>query len=68
MTANFFDPGTMIGRLRRACYEKLREHQRDGALPTNGRFIFYELEQNGVVPKKYPAPKKRTPPKTSATH
>lgn len=62
MTADFFDLGTMIGRLRRACYEKLLEHQHDNALPTNGRFIFYELEQDGVVPKKYPPPKKRTPP------
>jgi len=61
MTGDFFDLGTMIGRLRRACYKKLLEHQRDGALPTNGRFVFYELDQDGVVPKKYPPPKKRTP-------
>jgi hypothetical protein len=45
-------PGTKCGRLQRACLELLREHKRDGALPTNGRFLFYELEQRGVVPKK----------------
>lgn len=47
----FFNANTRIGRLRRACYDKLMEHERDGALPTNGRFIFYELEQDGAVPK-----------------
>jgi hypothetical protein len=31
----------------------LRQHERDGALPTKGRFLFYELEQMGVIPKKY---------------
>jgi hypothetical protein len=51
--SHFFDPDTKIGRLRRACLDKLREHERDGAIPTNGRFIFYELEQDGVIPKHY---------------
>jgi hypothetical protein len=41
------------GRLQRACLELLRKHKRDGGIPTNGRFLFYELEQSGVVPKKY---------------
>jgi hypothetical protein len=49
----FFDPSTKIGRLRRACLDKLHEHERDGALPTNGRFIFYELEMDGVIVKVY---------------
>ena len=44
---------TKAGRLQRACLELLREHERDGALPTNGRFLFYELEQKGVIPKYY---------------
>lgn len=35
-------PDTKAGRLQRACLELLREHERDGALPTNGRFLFYE--------------------------
>src|SRR5262249_50077382 len=41
------------GRLQRACLELLREHYRKGDIPTNGRFLFYELEQRGVIPKKY---------------
>jgi hypothetical protein len=54
--ADFFDPNTKIGKLRRACLDKSHEHERDGALPTNGRFIFYELEQDGVIPKHYLKP------------
>ena len=46
-------PGTKSGRLQRACLALLRQHETDGALPTNGRFLFYELEQAGVVPKHY---------------
>src|SRR5262245_20637257 len=46
-------PDTKSGRLQRACLELLREHERNGELPTNGRFIFYEAEQRGVVPKHY---------------
>jgi hypothetical protein len=45
--------GTKSGRLQRACLDLLREHERDGALPTNGRFLYYELEQRGVIPKYY---------------
>ena len=52
-------PDTEKGRLQRACLELLREHERDeDGLPTNGRFVFYELEQRGIVPKHY-AGKKR---------
>jgi hypothetical protein len=44
-------PETKAGRLQRACLELLKQHERDDTLPTNGRFLFYELEQRGVVPK-----------------
>lgn len=47
------EPDTKAGRLQRACLALLREHERDGALPTNGRFLFYELEQKGIIPKQY---------------
>lgn len=47
------DPSTKRGRLQRACLELLQQHEADGAIPTNGRFIFYELEQAGVIPKAY---------------
>jgi hypothetical protein len=53
-------PDSKAGRLQRACLKLLGEHKRDGALPTNGRFVFYELEQRGVVPKHYEG-KKRQP-------
>ena len=32
----------------------LLEHQADGMLPTNGRFVFYELEQRGDATKPSP--------------
>ena len=54
-SSRFFDDGAKIGRLTRACYDKLLDHERDGALPSNGRFLFYELEQDGLVLKAYPA-------------
>jgi hypothetical protein len=41
------------GRLQRACLDLLREHERAGDIPTNGRFLYYELEQRDVIPKKY---------------
>lgn len=40
------------GRLRAALLALLREHQRDGMLPTSARFLFYELEMRGVVSKE----------------
>jgi hypothetical protein len=46
-------PDSKAGRLQRACLDLLREHKRKGDIPTNGRFLFYELEQRGVIPKKY---------------
>jgi hypothetical protein len=46
-------PNTKAGKLQRACLALLQEHEREGTIPTNGRFLFYELEQRGVVPKAY---------------
>ena len=46
-------PDTKAGKLQRACLALLQEHKREGTIPTNGRFLFYELEQRGVVPKAY---------------
>ena len=46
-------PDTKAGRLQRACLDLLREHERNGDIPTNGHFLFYELEQRGVIPKNY---------------
>lgn len=44
-------PESKQGRLQRACLELLAEHERDGALPTSGQFIWYELVQRGIVQK-----------------
>jgi hypothetical protein len=57
-------PETKAGRLQRACLKQLREHERDDALPTNVTFVFYELEQLGVVPKHYLDEQGRKRPRT----
>ncbi len=54
------DPDTKKGGLQRACLVVLFEHKDDEALPTSGRFAFYELEGRGIIPKSYPN-KRRTP-------
>lgn len=46
-------PATKKGQLQRQCLKLLAEHQRDGAIPTSGRFLFYELVSRGVVPKDH---------------
>jgi hypothetical protein len=48
------------GRLQRECLKLLREHERNGDIPTHGRFLFYELEQRGVIAKKYAGVNPRT--------
>jgi len=50
-----------IGRLRIALRELLTEHERDGALPTSGRFLFYELVQRGIISKERKAQGGRRP-------
>jgi hypothetical protein len=45
-------PHTAKGKLQRAALALLEEHARDGALPTSGRFLFYETEQRGIVSKQ----------------
>ena len=47
-------PGTCTGRLQRAALQLLLDHEDAGEIPTNGRFIFYELEGRGVVFKQDP--------------
>jgi hypothetical protein len=55
---------TKAGKLQRACLDLLRKHERQGTIPTNVTFLFYELEQLGVVPKHYRDPKGRKRPRT----
>lgn len=51
--AGLSKPDSDAGRLQRACLDLLREHVRKGDIPTNGHFVFYELEQRGVITKNY---------------
>jgi hypothetical protein len=41
------------GRVQRACLELMRQHEADGSIPTNGRFVYYEIIQHGILPKHY---------------
>ena len=41
-----------IAILREAVLELLREHERNGTLPTNARFLYYELVARGLVSKE----------------
>jgi hypothetical protein len=45
-------PDSAQGKLQRILLKLLREHERDDALPTNGRFLFYELVGLKVVSKE----------------
>lgn len=56
---NYGVPGTKAARTRQVIHELLLEHEADGTIPTNGRFVFYELEQRGNAAKAPPG-KKRT--------
>jgi hypothetical protein len=47
-------PDSNTGLLQRALLARFRIHQADGTIPTNPRFLFYELEQRGVVSKINP--------------
>ena len=53
MSEKLSSPDTKAGRLQRACLQLYYEHLREGALPTSGRFMFYELEDRGIIPKLY---------------
>lgn len=44
-------PDTAAGVLQLACLKLVKEHERDGTLPTNLRFLFYELIDRGVILK-----------------
>src|SRR5438067_1723869 len=41
-----------ISKVREALLELLREHERDDALPTSGRFLYYELIARSVISKE----------------
>ena len=41
-----------IAALRDTLVALLQEHERDGTIPTNARFLFYELVQRGEISKE----------------
>ena len=43
-----------IGTLRDRLFALLQEHERDGMIPTNARFLYYELVQRGQLSKQRP--------------
>jgi hypothetical protein len=45
-------PKSKIGVLRATLLALLEEHERDGAIPTNARFLYYELVQRGQLSKE----------------
>ena len=47
-------PDSARGKLQRICLELLREHEQQGkdGLPTNNRFLAYELIQRGILTKQ----------------
>jgi hypothetical protein len=45
-------PTSKIGKLRDILVALLEEHQRDGAIPTSARFLYYELVQRGQLSKQ----------------
>jgi hypothetical protein len=51
LAALLSDPTTKKGRTQRVVLALLQEHLADDALPTSGRFVFYELEQRSLACK-----------------
>jgi hypothetical protein len=47
-------PGGKAARTRELVHRLLLEHDDDGGIPTNNRFVFYELEQRGDATKPSP--------------
>lgn len=54
-------PDSASGKLQRICLELLREHEKQGedGLPTNNRFLAYELMQRAVLTKHNEKGKRR---------
>jgi hypothetical protein len=44
-------PNTLAGRMQRHVLQVLLDHKDNDEIPTNGRFVFYELEGRGIVRK-----------------
>jgi hypothetical protein len=51
-------PNSKIGKVRTALIYLLDQHQREGALPTSVRFLFYELVMQRIIAKEGDRPDK----------
>jgi hypothetical protein len=51
-SASSGQPTSKIGALRELLFDLLQEHNADGTIPTNARFLFYELVQRGQLSKE----------------
>jgi hypothetical protein len=51
-------PESKLGKVRTALMRLMDEHNRDGALPTSVRFLFYELIARRVISKSGNRPDK----------
>lgn len=51
IAARLSRPSSEAGQLQRAAFACLLMHRDEDNLPTGGRFLFYELEQAGIVSK-----------------
>jgi hypothetical protein len=51
-------PESKLGKVRTALMRLMDEHNRDGALPTSVRFLFYELIARRVISKSGTRPDK----------
>jgi hypothetical protein len=45
------NPNSRLGRMRIALFNLIQQHKKDGAIPTNARFLYYELVAQGVITK-----------------
>ena len=55
VAARLSKPVTKAGRMQRAVLAVYLEHRDDGALPTGGRFLWYELESVVSSTRRRPA-------------
>src|SRR5262245_10598645 len=52
-------PDTKAGKTQRVVFTHVHEREERGDIPSTGRFVFYELEQQGMARKPDPNDKRR---------
>ena len=46
------DKRTLIDDMRKSVYDLLQQHDSEGTIPTNARFLYYELVSGSCKPPK----------------